>query len=195
MDLLLGKIVVLHQITEELIEKINTMIIEIVIIDLKDCNKNNKVIIEAEAVMNLEMIGTITDHILEKVILIHLEALLMIIIKEIVIDLFEAMVIETKTMLLDIVMSNVIHLIGRRRLEMNFGNHQEEVLEDHVYLEVVVAVNLNEEVIMSKKVHQGRIEVDLQSWMIVVRGKMILILEFQIPTIVLYYFFVNDHKN
>ena len=179
MDLLLGKIVVLHQITEEMIEKINTMIIEIVIIDLKDCNKNNKVIIEAEAVMNLEMIGTITDHILEKVILIHLEALLMIIIKEIVIDLFEAMVIETKTMLLDIVMSNVIHLIGRRRrLEMNFGNHQEEVLEDHVYLEVVVAVNLNEEVIMSKKVVQGRIEVDLQSWMIVVRGKMILILEF-----------------
>ena len=119
----------------------------------------------------------------------------MIIIKEIVIDLFEAMVIETKTMLLDIVMSNVIHLIGRRRLEMNFGNHQEEVLEDHVYLEVVVAVNLNEEVIMSKKVDQGRIEVDLQSWMIVVRGKMILISEFQIPTIVLYYFFVNDHKN
>ena len=173
MDLLLGKIVVLHQITEEVVEKINTMILEIVIIDLKDCNKNNKVIIEAEAVMNLEMIGTITDHILEKVILIHLEALLMIIIKEIVIDLFEAMVIETKTMLLDIVMSNVIHLIGRRRLEMNFGNHQEEVLEDHVYLEVVVAVNLNEEVIMSKKVHQGRIEVDLQSWMIVVRGKMI----------------------
>ena len=195
MDLLLGKIVVLHQFTEELIEKINTMIIEIVIIDLKDCNKNNKVIIEAEAVMNLEMIGTITDHILEKVILIHFEALLMIIIKEIVIDLFEAMVIETKTMLLDIVMSNVIHLIGRRRLEMNFGNHQEEVLEDHVYLEVVVAVNLNEEVIMSKKVDQGRIEVDLQSWMIVVRGKMILISEFQIPTIVLYYFFVNDHKN
>ena len=48
MDLLLGKIVVLHQITEEMIEKINTMIIEIVIIDLKDCNKNNKVIIEAQ---------------------------------------------------------------------------------------------------------------------------------------------------
>ena len=76
MDLLLGKIVVLHQFTKELIEKINTMIIEIVIIDLKDCNKNNKVIIEAEAValltiMNLEMIETITDHILEKVILIH----------------------------------------------------------------------------------------------------------------------------
>ena len=71
MDLLLGKIVVLHQFTKEVIEKINTMIIEIVIIDLKDWNKNNKVIIEAEAVMNLEMIGTITDHILEKVILIH----------------------------------------------------------------------------------------------------------------------------
>ena len=59
---------------------------------------------------------------------------------------------------------------------MNFGNHQEEVLEDHVYLEVVVAFNLNEEeVIMSKKVNQGRIEVDLQSWMIAVKGKMILI--------------------
>ena len=76
MDLLLGKIVVLHQFTEEVIEKINTMILEIVIIDLKDWNKNNKVIIEAEAValltiMNLELIETITDHILEKVILIH----------------------------------------------------------------------------------------------------------------------------
>ena len=76
MDLLLGKIVVLHQITEEVVEKINTMILEIVIIDLKDWNKNNKVIIEAEAValltiMNLELIETITDHILEKVILIH----------------------------------------------------------------------------------------------------------------------------
>ena len=64
---------------------------------LKDCNNmNSKVIIEAVpliTMMNLEMIGMITDHILEKVILIPLEALLMV--KEIVIDLFEALVIET----------------------------------------------------------------------------------------------------
>ena len=72
-------------------------------------------------------------------------------------------------------MSNEILHIERRRLEMNLENHLEEVLEDHVYLEVVVAINLNEEVIMSKKVNQGRIEVDLQSWMIAVKGKMILI--------------------
>ena len=101
MDLQLGKIVVLHQITEmnlkmNVSEKINTMILEILIIDLKDCNMNSKVIIEAVpliTMMNLEMIGMITDHILEKVILIPLEALLMV--KEIVIDLFEALVIET----------------------------------------------------------------------------------------------------
>ena len=102
MDLQLGKIVVLHQITGmnfkmNVSEKINTIILEIVIIDLKDCNNmNSKVIIEAVpliTMMNLEMIGMITDHILEKVILIPLEALLMV--KEIVIDLFEALVIET----------------------------------------------------------------------------------------------------
>ena len=102
MDLQLGKIVVLHQITGmnfkmNVSEKINTIILEIVIIDLKDYNNmNSKVIIEAVpliTMMNLEMIGMITDHILEKVILIPLEALLMV--KEIVIDLFEALVIET----------------------------------------------------------------------------------------------------
>ena len=102
MDLQLGKIVVLHQITGmnfkmNVSEKINTIILEIVIIDLKDCNNmNSKVIIEAVpliTMMNLEMFGMITDHILEKVILISLEALLMV--KEIVIDLFEALVIET----------------------------------------------------------------------------------------------------
>ena len=102
MDLQLGKIVVLHQITGmnlkmNVSEKINTIILEIVIIDLKDYNNmNSKVIIEAVpliTMMNLEMIGMITDHILEKVILISLEALLMV--KEIVIDLFEALVIET----------------------------------------------------------------------------------------------------
>ena len=102
MDLQLGKIVVLHQITGmdlkmNVSEKINTIILEIVIIDLKDYNNmNSKVILEAVpliTMMNLEMIGMITDHILEKVILIPLEALLMV--KEIVIDLFEALVIET----------------------------------------------------------------------------------------------------
>ena len=102
MDLQLGKIVVLHQITGmnfkmNVSEKINTIILEIVIIDLKDYNNmNSKVIIEAVPLitkMNLEMIGMITDHILEKVILIPLEALLMV--KEIVIDLLEALVIET----------------------------------------------------------------------------------------------------
>ena len=75
-------------------------------------------------------------------IVILIEA--MIILKKIEKDLFKA--IEMKTMIKGTVMIEI-----HTGQEMNFGNNQ-EVLEDHVHLEVV-AINLKE-VIMHKKVDQ-----------------------------------------
>ena len=92
------------------------------------------------------------------------------ILKETGKDLFEAaVIIEMKTIIKGITMTTEI-LTGQ---EMNFGNHQEVLVEDHVHLEVV-AVNLKE-AIMSKKVVDQGIVVDLQSWMIDMAGKKIFI--------------------